>query len=153
MEGRNWSFWSGSPWLSTFFALHSLVCSHFAAKSAEEMPTPQFLAAQHFISHCKPLFPASSHLPELKSCPLIDSRTNILEGFCQNQFSSCRLELGEGGGLTHAMLILPRGSLRLSHSSLIFIRNWKFGGLALAFSQVRNCGCRWDGGKSGIETL
>lgn len=105
------------------------------------------------VSHCKPLPPASSHLPELKSCPLIDSRTNILEGFCQNQFRTCRLELGKGGGLPHAMLILPGGSLRLPHSSLIFIRNWKFGDLAVVFSKVMNCGCRLDGGKIGIETL
>lgn len=103
------------------------------------------------ISHCKPLLPASSHLPELKSHLLMYSRANILEGFCQNQFSSWRLELGKGGGLSHAMLILPRGSLRLSHFSLILIRNWKFGGLALAFSKLLNCGYRWDGGKSGIR--
>lgn len=51
------------------------------------------------------------------------------------------------------MLILPWGSLRLSHSSLILIRNWKFGGLALTFSKVMNGGCRWNGGKSGIKAL
>lgn len=107
-------------------------------------------------SHCKPLLPVSSHLPELKSRLLTYSRLpqNKYSGrFLPKSVQQSETGAGEGRRFASCNANSPPGSLRLSHFSLILIRNGKFGGLALAFSKVMKCGCRWDGGKSGIKAL
>lgn len=99
--------------------------------SAEEAATLAFLAARRIPLQA--LAFSLFSLPKVKSCTLIYSRpasclgTNIREGFCSDQFSRLRLKLQKTGGLLLTVPALARVSTRLSRSSLILIRGWKFG--------------------------